>query len=201
MNSGIYQIKNYINGKIYIGSAKNLAKRCWEHFNDPTKTNPHLHRSIKKYGKENFEFTVIQYCIDNSKKNLELNEQYWMDLTNCYNSTMGYNISKTAGKPSIPTKESAAKGMLTKRLKGLNKTTYPKLSTSKLGILNPMFNKTGINSITSKKVNSYNEKGELLLTFNSCVEASEHYKIPRGAISRVARGERPKTHSLIFKYI
>ena len=32
MKSGIYIIRNTVNGKIYIGSAVNLEKRLYEHF-------------------------------------------------------------------------------------------------------------------------------------------------------------------------
>ena len=44
MSSGIYKIINIINKKFYIGSSKNIEKRCTEHFNH-LKNN--LHHSVK----------------------------------------------------------------------------------------------------------------------------------------------------------
>ena len=51
--SGIYQIKNLVNEKIYVGSAINLYQRKCEHFSDLRKNihdNPHLQSSYNKYG-------------------------------------------------------------------------------------------------------------------------------------------------------
>ena len=65
LKSGIYFIRNKINGKIYVGSAINLKRRKWEHFTRLERNehhNEYLQRSWNKYGKENFEFLIIQYC-------------------------------------------------------------------------------------------------------------------------------------------
>lgn len=173
--SGIYQVKNLVNGKVYIGSAVNLDKREWEHFNYPPKSSPILQKSMLKHGKENFEFSCIQYC---DREVLYPNEQWWLDHTLCYERDKGYNISKIAGEGVHGgTKESAKKMMITKRLKGLNKETYPLLSTSKLGIKNPMFGKTGINNGVTKEVHCYNMEGEYLKSFIGIKEASKQLKI------------------------
>ena len=144
-NSGIYKIVNLINNKVYIGSTYNIYKRGWEHFNYPDKSNPILQKSMIKHGKNNFRFEILEEFkfSDNYDKNckreyIEGREQYYMDLYECYNLNKGYNISKTAGKQTKQTKESAAKGMKIKRERGYNKETYPTLSTSKVGNLNPI---------------------------------------------------------------
>jgi group I intron endonuclease len=63
LRSGVYNIVNLIDGKQYIGSACNLAERRNEHFRQ-SKSNPHLKNAFKKYGKENFEFRVLEYVED-----------------------------------------------------------------------------------------------------------------------------------------
>jgi group I intron endonuclease len=95
---GIYKILNKANGKFYIGSAINLRKRRKNHFGmlqSGTHCNNLLLRAFKKYGEENFEFSVIEF-VDDVTKLIE-REQYWLEQTRCYNRKIGYNISPTAG--------------------------------------------------------------------------------------------------------
>lgn len=197
MKSGIYQIKNMINGKVYIGSAINFSKRKQEHFNYPKKSAILLQKALTKYGKGNFEFTQIEFC---EKESLYKNEQYWMDHFQSYKREFGYNIAEKAEGSRGGTKEGAAKSVKTKRLKGFNKNTYPELSISKLGNKNPMFGRKGKDNPTSKKVYCYNKENVLLFEFECCKQASIKLNIPRRSISRVASGERPLTHNLRFYY-
>jgi hypothetical protein len=57
---GIYSFFNKINGKQYIGSAKDLYIRLNEHLSN-RKSNSALQLAISKYGLENFEFYVFEY--------------------------------------------------------------------------------------------------------------------------------------------
>jgi group I intron endonuclease len=64
--SGIYKILNKINGKYYVGSAKNIYDRWSDHKKDLKKSrhhNRHLQRAWDKYGKENFELVVVETCV------------------------------------------------------------------------------------------------------------------------------------------
>lgn len=92
MASGIYQIKNLINNKIYIGSACNLNTRRSQHFSELKKLkhpNSHLQSSFNKYQIDNFVFEVLFTC---PKSELVRIEQYFI---NNYNPE--YNILKMAG--------------------------------------------------------------------------------------------------------
>ena len=65
MNIGIYKITNKVNGKLYIGSSKDLVRRKKDHFRLLKKGVSHntiLQRAVDKYGIANFEFTVIVEC-------------------------------------------------------------------------------------------------------------------------------------------
>lgn len=57
---GIYSFTNKINGKKYIGSAKDLYLRLNEHLCN-RKSNPALQSARLKYGLENFMFCVFEY--------------------------------------------------------------------------------------------------------------------------------------------
>lgn len=198
MKSGIYKYTNKLNGKVYIGSAVDLTKRHWEHLNYPAKSAKLLQKAFNKHGKDNFIYEVLENC---PKELLYKIEQGWMNWYKCSDRTKGYNISAIAeGSRNGCTREQALKGIATKRSKGFNKETYPTLSTSKLGTNNPMFGKTGKNNVTSKTVLAYNLNNEFIREYASCGEASRDLNIPRRSITRVASGERPRTHNLIFKY-
>ena len=96
--SGIYQIRNLVNNKIYIGSAEEFYRRKnYEHFYSLRKNkhvNHKLQNAFNKYGEQNFIFEVIEF-VENEDKLLEY-EQYWMDKFNVVNK--GYNIQLMAGK-------------------------------------------------------------------------------------------------------
>lgn len=98
--SGIYQIKNLVNNKIYIGSSKNFFYRKNEHMRD-LKLNRHhnvrLQRSFNKYGKSNFIFEVIEFVSDIN--NLLKIEQYWIDKF--YGRNKCYNDNPKADKPPV----------------------------------------------------------------------------------------------------
>lgn len=60
---GIYQIRNIINGKSYIGKSINIKVRKWEHKNSLLKNkhpNGHLQASFNKYGEEAFRFRILK---------------------------------------------------------------------------------------------------------------------------------------------
>lgn len=97
MKSGIYMIMNNINEKKYIGSAKNIDKRWYEHrytLNKNCHDNSLLQNAWNKYGKNNFSFIIIE-LIDPIK--LVEREQYYINYYNACNKKYGYNLSPTAG--------------------------------------------------------------------------------------------------------
>lgn len=107
--SGIYQIRNLVNGKLYIGSAVNLYDRKSQHFSDLKygKHNDRFQNSYNFHGKDNFIFEVIEFVEDENK--LIECEQYWMDRFEVYKRDKGYNINPIAGRP--PNTEETRKKM------------------------------------------------------------------------------------------
>ena len=85
--SGIYQIKNKINGKSYIGQSKDIYHRWIKHkevinfnSNSPMKNYP-LYRALIKYGIDNFDFIILEEC---SIEKLNEREIYWIEKLNTY---------------------------------------------------------------------------------------------------------------------
>lgn len=85
---GIYKITNLLNNKMYIGQSNNIQRRFSEHCYKGVKSRIVLDSAIKKYGKDNFSFEVLEEC---SKELLNERETYWIEF---YNSVeTGYNLS------------------------------------------------------------------------------------------------------------
>lgn len=93
MVSGIYQIKNQINGNRYIGSAINIRYRWAVHLSTlrhGKHDNHHLQHAFDKYGETVFAFTILERVGDVSQ--LILREQYALNTLR-----PEYNIATVAG--------------------------------------------------------------------------------------------------------
>ena len=96
--SGIYQIRNTCNGKVYVGSAIRLTRRWTDHKKELNKNkhhSPRLQHAWNKYGKESFVFEVLEFVPDPAS--LIPREQQWLDLLKCADDRFGYNILSVAG--------------------------------------------------------------------------------------------------------
>ena len=87
---GIYYYKNKINGKLYIGQAKNLHERQkaikYERYAGPVFNN-----ALKKYGLKNFEYGILTHC---KIEELDYYETFYIKrlktkIPNGYNMTDG----------------------------------------------------------------------------------------------------------------
>lgn len=98
---GIYKIENLINHKKYIGKANNINKRFGEHKrlafyqSNPSYGYP-LYKAIRKYGLNNFDFSVIEEC---EESELDEKEKNWIEFYNTYKGE-GYN--QTPGGDGCP---------------------------------------------------------------------------------------------------
>ena len=118
---GIYQIKNILNNKTYIGSSNNIRVRFNEHKRRLSKGihgNNHLQYAWKKYGETSFVFSVIEKC---DVEDLIKREQYWLD-----NTVEKYNILDEANS-ILGFKHS--------------EETKLKMSTNRRGTENPFYGK------------------------------------------------------------
>ena len=96
--TGIYKIENLENGKVYIGSSKNIEARFRVHkyrLRHDKHHSPHLQKSYN-LNPDKFEFQVIEIIEDLS--HLESREQYWVDLYKSYESNSGYNAVRTVSR-------------------------------------------------------------------------------------------------------
>ncbi len=113
LDMGIYEIRNILNGKRYVGSAVSFPIR-WRlhvrHLNSGCHHSVTLQRAWDKYGSDAFDFRRLELCL---KENLITREQYYFDMLR-----PEYNIAKIAGS-SIGVKHSPEQcESVSRRMKG-----------------------------------------------------------------------------------
>lgn len=202
----IYQIKNLINGKIYIGQtcSKYVSTRWSAHKLEAKKENSNkpLYKAFQKYGFEKMEFKVLLKNVPNEL--LFHYERLWIKKKNCL-SPYGYNL--TEGGVSLKGSENPMFGaipwnkgskhksesiqkikesftdvkrkLISERTKGKNNPMF-----GKIGEKNPNYGKKISSKIIEKmKLNQPYRKEvfmflneELINHFNSLAEATEYIK-------------------------
>lgn len=99
--TGIYKIENIKNQKIYVGLSKNCIRRWYDHRSkaiNPKKKEDFdkpLYKSMRKYGLENFSFSILEEC---EEEKLAEKEIFWINKLNSYRE--GYNA--TLGGDLVP---------------------------------------------------------------------------------------------------
>ena len=98
LKSGIYVIKNTVNGAVYVGSSIDLKRRELKHsqqIKKGTHANRYLARAIQKYGADNFIFKIIEKC---EPSNLKEREQFYIEQYQAFGN--GYNLLPLAYRNS-----------------------------------------------------------------------------------------------------
>lgn len=122
LQTGVYCIRNMVNGKVYVGSASISLKHRWKEHQNALRAGRHYNRYLqaawKKYCEDAFEFLVLEEC---SPDDCIAREQFWIDHYKSANCASGYNICPNAGsnrgtKPSKATKEKLRLANLGKKL-------------------------------------------------------------------------------------
>lgn len=158
--SGIYKLS--IGGHLYIGSSKNLYNRLTEHYNDLMNKNHYnnfLQKSVNKYGIENLDCDIIEFCNPDIRF---VREKYWIDTLNSDMNlqdpvTMKPKSKSTIEKISISTKKAYEEGRIKKKF-----DIHP--------------------------IEVYDYLGNFVTTFNNKEDASFYLEIPIHMIQNAASG-------------
>lgn len=93
----IYIIKNFVNGKYYVGQTiQSSQERYSQHIREAytegrREYNYRISRAIRKYGKESFDFAVLADKVPIDM--LTLIEDHYIDMYMTTNPKYGYNVS------------------------------------------------------------------------------------------------------------
>lgn len=106
---------------MYIGESKDIQRRFREHKSKlltNTHANAYLQNYVNKFGINNFEFKVIEYC---AKRINRAREHYWVTYFKTLNRKYGFNLKPT--DPIIINKRSPE---ITKKIQATKKKNAKK---------------------------------------------------------------------------
>jgi group I intron endonuclease len=212
----VYLVTNKINNKKYIGKDTNNRSNYLG-------SGTYIKQAIQKYGKHNFEKTILEYC--NSKEELILKEEYWLKKFDAENNPEFYNKTNKSfgnsgqteeGKKRIsiakkgwkPTEEQKIK--MSENRKGHSMYTEEwkqKISKSTQGIKKSeewkelMKEKMGGNTNRRKKVIQYDMERNFIKEWDYVLEAAHSLGKSQGAgITEVCNGNRKSIYGYIWEY-
>lgn len=200
----IYKIENKVNRKAYIGKTDyfDINRRWNEHkraVNREDCKNRPLYRAMRKYGIENFEFSIIE-----ETENTVEREIFWIDFydtyKNGYNSTLGgdgrayvsVDIDALIEYYSSHTFIEASEhfNISPKTLRNIMKQNEIEIISSE-----------AVQKSKVPSVNQYTKDGLLVRTYDSCHEAEMIVSgRNKGVISKVCRGLRKSAFGYIWQY-
>ena len=100
-SSGVYAIRNKLNGKLYIGSSCKIECRFSGHkslLKSGTHSNDRLQSEFNRYGIEAFQFSILELVNDLSS--IRDREQHWIDTYRNSDLESLYNVSLNALIPN-----------------------------------------------------------------------------------------------------
>jgi len=187
----IYKIVNKINGKVYIGfTSKNPPHKRWithiSQLNNPKYSKLALYKSIKKYGKDSFDFIVIYQSKDRNHT-LKIMEPHFIKEYNSFGLN-GYNLTEGGEGTFGHTKTSWCKGKT-----GIHSTeALIKISESQKGNKNRLGKKFTESSLHKMSLSAlhrdHSHLNKRVVTpqgiFDSLTLASKHYNKSRSWMSK-----------------
>ncbi len=202
----IYEFVNKINGKIYVGQAKDFKSRlrCHKYHTKSNKKNSPFYAALRKYGWDNFIINIIEEC---DVEILNEREEYWIEEKNCL-YPYGYNLMKGGNQyeMSDETKKKISesrKGIKfsDKHIENLKKShmgnklseeTKKKISEINKGKIHSEDTRLKLrySNPNRKKVGRFDDKGNLICKYESIKEAARILQCNVGHLSECCRGKR-----------
>ena len=173
----VYKITNKINNKIYIGiTSQGASARFKEHLFAAEHGSPFkIHKAIRKYGRENFIFEIIDFC--NNYNELKEKEKYYISLYDSMNDEKGYNMTEggdgTFGRShSEETKEKIRQKAIGREIDELTRAKLSEAGKVRTENREAYWNSGQIGQSRRKPVLQYTNTGEFLQRFDGVNIAS-----------------------------
>lgn len=90
----VYKITNKLTNKVYIGITNQGSGARYRHhwYESRTGEPSPIHRSMAKYGEENFTLEIIDFA--DTYDELKEKEKYWIKWYNSTDRSIGYNLTE-----------------------------------------------------------------------------------------------------------
>jgi group I intron endonuclease len=201
---GIYRIRNIFNGRVYVGSSRNVQNRFKTH-RDQLMAGTHNNRRLKNdfndFGPAAFVFEILEWIARDNLNKIKEIEQQWLDASGCLVVATGYNI--------CPTSNGSIKAPETRTLISLSKIghtpsaeTRAKMRESRGAMLPSITRRPNYpnGSASSKAILQLGEEGKLIQEFCSAAAAERATGISFGSISSCLRGASKTAGGFIWKF-
>lgn len=178
MKSGIYQIKNLVNGKVYIGQSLNVKYRLNGHLSLLKRNkheNYHLQNSFNFYGENQFSFKVIEYC---EMDKLDEREIFWINHFESMVDQNGYNFEGGGNENKIVSEETRQKKV------GKNNPMYGKPKTEEWYRIIKIKNRANSDLLNEKDVSIIKKE---LASGVSQRELANRYKVTLATINKIVK--------------
>lgn len=127
---GIYCIKNKVNNKVYIGSSNGIERRFKKHkteLNTFKHSNTYLTRAFIKYGRESFDFIILEIC---TLEKLIEKEIFYINKYNSLEREFGYNLRIPAIHPTMVCSEEYSR-ILSEAKKGITPSNFKEMQAKR----------------------------------------------------------------------
>lgn len=200
---GVYQIKNLVTNKIYIGSTITSFIYRWRQHHSKLKMrkheNAHLQSSYIKYGDSNFEYTILY--VGTSLEDIKTKEQEFINTFNSYNPDKGYNMDSVVDR-STRSEETKKKMSLSRKDKcsGSSNNFYGKTHTEEV---REKIRQAHIGKKLSDNTKAkMSEKRKIKVRINGMIypsikEAAEELKMSKATLSRWVKDERKTNYEVV----
>lgn len=202
--SGIYCIRNKANSKVYIGKAIDIYRRIRQHINLLNKKskdeNEHFINAWHKYGRESFEYFVVEYLPVDLLKEREL---YWQRTYKCTDRSKGYNFREDSETGCIVSQETRKK-LSEAQIKRFSDPKERLKSSHTYWKDNPEATKEMAKKVSEATIkyyiNQYTKDSQFIKRWNSVKEITEqnpNYKWQQ--IYSVCSGHKPSIYGFVWK--
>ena len=192
---GVYKILNIVDGKIYVGSSVDIQRRIKCHMHElrkGTHNNKYLQSAWNKYGENSFEFSVIEEVSD--KSILRDREQYYIQLTNCSNHSIGYNLLNNTNVGLGVSASDEIKAKIRKACSGEKNGNYGRKHTEEE--LKRMYtNRWGDNYVKKPRVYKHKSDEEKQLSRKRMSEKMKHQIVSEETRRKLSEYRKGKHHS------